>query len=234
MPHNRYYTDTAFKENTKIELTGDEAHHLIRVLRAQKGDTVELVNGHGILALAQIIEIKPCLLQVLQIKTQKPPPSIILAQGLPRMNHLDWIIEKAVELGVSDFWLFPGQLSEKKTVSTSQMNRLKSLSISAMKQCGRLDLPPIHLLPPITQWKPSPTGTFILADTDPRASYLWKLSWKKPLPLIICIGPEKGFSQEERHFLLEKLQATQVRLHSNTLRTETAGIAALSLIQAFL
>src|SRR5258708_13297326 len=74
---------------------------------------------------------------------------IILAQGLPRMNHLEWIVEKGTELGVSAFWLFPGLLSEKVALSDNQHTRLQHLILAATNQCGRLTLPELVLNPPL-------------------------------------------------------------------------------------
>ena len=88
------------------------------MIRARKGDKVELVNGRGALAQAVVttLEKEKAPLQI-ESTTEKPRGAeIILAQALPRFSHLDWIIEKGTELGASLFWLFPGVLSEKKTL----------------------------------------------------------------------------------------------------------------------
>ena len=148
------------------------------------------------------------------------------------MNHLEWIIEKGTELNATAFWLFPGMLSEKDTLSDSQRDRAKHLAISAMKQCGRLDLPEIVIKPPLLQWSPL-TGTLLFGDTAEDAPYLWDLPLPKPLPtpVIVFIGPEKGFDPKERAFLLNTMKASSMRLHPNILRTETAPLVALSLIQ---
>jgi 16S rRNA (uracil1498-N3)-methyltransferase len=237
MPHNRYYLDAPLEENANVTLCGDEHHHLSRVLRSKKGDSVELINGRGTLALAEIIELKKQTteLSVRGLIEQRPaPPPLILAQAIPRMASLEWIIEKGTELGATAFWLFPGLLSEKHALSETQQKRLKHLSISSMKQCGRLDLPPILLAPPLLDWGPT-EGTLLFGDTDGRAPYLWSVPLiKASLPMIFFIGPEKGLDPKERHFLTQTLKATGVRLHPNILRAETAPLAALSLIQQFL
>jgi 16S rRNA (uracil1498-N3)-methyltransferase len=235
MPHNRYYIDAPLQKDAAVALTGDEWHHLVRVLRARKGDTLELINGRGQLAEGVVSELKKhdAEITVTQILEEKgPPPPLILAQAIPRMNHLEWIIEKGTELNATSFWLFPGLLSEKDTLSDSQRSRLKHLAVSAMKQCGRLDLPEIVSKPPLLEWPPT-EGTLLFGDTDTQAPYLWDLSLSTPLPspVILFIGPEKGFSQKERDFLLNHLNCKGVRLHPNILRAETAPLVALSLIQ---
>jgi 16S rRNA (uracil1498-N3)-methyltransferase len=236
MPHNRYYVDSPFQKETSVILDGDEFHHLARVSRAKSGDPVELVNGRGQLAQATIgtlnkrhAELK--IDQVIEKPRQKAP--LILAQALTRMNHLEWIIEKGTELDASTFWLFPGLLSDKDDLSETQTTRLKNLAISAMKQCGRLDLPSMEIKPPLLKWAPL-EGTLLFGSTATEAPYLWDL--KKPVdsPLIFFIGPESGFDQGETQFLQHTLQAKGIRLHSNILRAETAAITALSLIQSFI
>jgi 16S rRNA (uracil1498-N3)-methyltransferase len=238
MPHNRYFLDAFFDEHATLSLSGGEHRHLTCVLRSKAKDLVELVNGKGQLALAEITALKKneALLTIQRILEQRPSPfPLILAQAIPHMNHLEWIIEKGTELNVSAFWLFPGMLSEKITLNDSQQLRLKNLMISSMKQCGRLDLPGIILHPPLAQWRPM-QGTLLFGDTAPGVPYLWDLPLTKPLkpPLILFIGPEKGFDFKERTLLLTVLKAQGIRIHPNTLRTETAPLAALAQLQQFL
>lgn len=238
MPHNRFYLDTPFEEDSIVSIMGDEWHHLARVHKSREGDLVELVNGKGQLVEAKVLKLQKSHadLCILNIAQEKPPsPQVILAQAIPRMNHLEWIIEKGTELNASAFWLFPGVWSEKESFSENQQTRLKSLTVSAMKQCGRLDLPEVILKPPLAQWRPL-EGTLLFGDTESSAPYLWDLPDLKAitLPLILFIGPEKGFSPQERQFLLETLNAKGIRLHRNILRAETAPLAALALVQPYL
>ena len=237
MPHHRYYLDKTFQKNDSVILVEDEFHHLSHVLRARSGDLVELVNGRGQLAQANLIEIKKHeatlhLVQVTEEMRCKTP--LILAQALTRMNHLEWVIEKGTELGATAFWLFPGILSEKDQLSPTQLTRLSHLAIAAMKQCGRLDLPSIELKPPLLKWAPQ-TGTLLFGDLREQTPYLWELSLT-PLspPMILVIGPESGFDDREVEFLHNSLKANGMRLHPNILRTETAALVALSLIQKYL
>ena len=237
MPHNRYYIDAPLALNESVTLSGDEWHHLTRVSRSRKGDVVELVNGKGQLAEASICDLRKNDAELLiETVTQKPsPPPLILAQAIPRMNHLEWIIEKGTELGATAFWLFPGNLSEKETLSPNQLARLGHLCISAMKQCGRLDLPEILLMPSLAEWKPM-QGTLLFGDTEEDAPYLWDLSLIKPLPspVFLFIGPEKGFDPKEVRFMQTALNAKGVKLHPNILRAETAPLAALALMQQWI
>ncbi len=196
MPHNRFYLDAHFDENATLSLSGDEWHHL-RVLRSRQGEIVELINGRGQLAEAEIVALKKndAELSICRITQEKAaPPPLILAQAIPRMSHLEWIIEKGTELNATAFWLFPGMLSEKETLSDSQQARLKGLCISAVKQCGRLDMPEIILKPPLVQWAPL-EGTLLFGDTAEDAPYLWDTPITKPPndPYCRLYRPGEGF-----------------------------------------
>jgi len=235
MPHNRYYVDTGLIEKDFVHLEEEEYHHLVRVLRAKVGEEVELINGNWQLAKARVKEItkKNATLEIQSVLEKKEKgSSYILALGLPRMNHLEWVIEKGTELGAAAFWLFPGLLSEKETVSEGQLARLNHLAISAMKQCGRLDLPAIEVYPPLLAWKPQ-EGALFFGDTSSNAPYLWECPSPSSDPILFFIGPEKGFAEKEEDFLRNHLKAKGIRLHSNILRAETAPLAALSLLQIF-
>lgn len=220
MPAYRYFLDSPADF-----LTGDEFYHLKSVMRARIGDTIELVNGKGTLSHARLTNIsKDAAHFEITSTTHTPPPApLILAQALTRPALLDWIIEKGTELGATGFWLFPGELSEKKELSLQQIKRLQTLIISALKQCGTLYLPTLELKPPLSLWE-KPDCTLLYGSLAPTARPLTQHS-----PAIIAIGPEKGFSPQE-HTALDKLGSIGVSLHRNILRAETAALCALSLL----
>jgi 16S rRNA (uracil1498-N3)-methyltransferase len=227
MPHNRYFTTTPLNQGASLSLEGGEFHHLAHVMRAQVGDSLELVNGKGDLASARVekIEKKSATLLITSLHhEERSQRKIILAQALPRASSLEWILEKGTELGADAFWLFPGMRSEKKSLAPTQFQRLLTHLISAMKQCGRLDLPELLLKPPLIEWS-APPGLLLFGDTRPTAHPLPPL--KNEQSTLFFIGPEKGFDPKELHFLEETLHATGVKLHKNTLRVETAALTAL-------
>jgi 16S rRNA (uracil1498-N3)-methyltransferase len=239
MPADRFFIDTPLEPFSRLSLEGEEFHHLHRVMRMQEGEALEVVNGKNQLAKARIERIDKMAAQLsIQEVVFQPvkEPKIILAQALPKLSHLEWILEKGTELGAHAFWLFPGQLSEKEGLNAKQEERLKKITIAAMKQCGRLDLPPLSFHPPIKQWNPLPYK-ILLADPDPTVPYLWQLPssfFREKDPLLICIGPERGFSSQEKEVLKASLGALCVRIHPNTLRAETAPLAALSILHSLI
>lgn len=225
MPDNRFFVDTPLEAGKPIALEGPELHHLAHVMRTEIGEKVEVVNGKNQLAIAELLSLRKTQASLLiqSVETQeKPQREVILAQAIPRLNRLDFIIEKGTELNATAFWLFPGEGSERKILSPQQENRLLQVTISSMKQCGRLDLPPLLLKPALSQWT-KPTGTLFFGDPESDISYA-----PSPTPLIFFVGPEKGFTSTEVA-LLKKWGAKGVRLHPNVLRVDTAAIAALAL-----
>lgn len=232
MPADRYYLNGPLKKGETVILQETERHHLISVMRARLNDPIEIVNGKGEWAQAELAgwDKKAAYLKIQEVCIYPPPSfSVILCQALPRMNRLDTIVEKGTELGMTEIWLFPGDNSEREALSDSQQKRLESIAIAAMKQCGRFDLPKIVYMPPLTEWKKENVSTSLFfGDTALEAPWLAH-QWQKEQRVSFFIGPESGFSDSEVT-LLRQMGAKGVRIHTNILRTDTAALAALSLI----
>jgi 16S rRNA (uracil1498-N3)-methyltransferase len=227
LPHERH---------AELFLEGAEFHHFLHVMRNVPGNEIELFDGKGTLARAQVksIEKKGAFLTVLEA-SRSPPPSFttILAQAIPRFNRLEWILEKGTELGMTELWLFPAAYSEKKAFTDNQLERMDSIIIASMKQCGRLYRPLLSIKQPISQWV-APTFPCFYGDIDPSAPPFHNI-WQGLQPsqgAVFFVGPESGFSDQEIASL-HQLGAVGVKLHENILRTETAAISALSLMTHF-
>lgn len=230
MPENRYFVDVFLQKSLTILLQKEEALHLIRVMRKKIGNTVELVNGKDQLAYAKVSslgksEAHLCIEDV--ITRPRSNKKLILAQGMTKPSNLDFILEKGTELGATDFWLFPAEKSEKKALSSQQLQRLAKITIAALKQCGRLDLPEIHEKKALKDWKPIQNAEIFFGDISKSAQALPK-ALHEPTAIIV-IGSEGGFSPKEQEILRKKLQATPIRFNANILRAETAAVCALSL-----
>lgn len=231
MPAERYFFSGKLHLHEMIELGEREFHHLIHVMRAKSGDHVELVNGQGNLALALLKDIKKehAQLEIIKIETA-PLPSIqvILAQAIPRLNRLDDILEKGTELGMDELWLFPGEESERKEINAHQFQRLEAIMTAAMKQCGRLWLPKLLLKKRLSMWE-KPKGELFYGDPEGKNFFkAWNTERKKEC-IVFFVGPEKGFTRNEEA-LFKKWEAQGVRIAQNILRTDTAAIAALTLM----
>lgn len=235
MPAERYYQDSSLEQGRTIVLDGLEFHHLAHVMRAKIDDQVEIVNGHGYLAYAtvQSMDKKKAHLHIESVEFGEPSAfEVVLAQGMPRLNRLDFILEKGTELGMTEIRLFPAALSERKTLTDHQVDRLKAITIAAMKQCGRLYLPKVTICSGVANW-PNPEFPLFFGDVDASAP-TFQSQWNpKEKGLIFAIGPESGFTSKEHEKLIE-LGGKGVMLHRSILRTDTASLAALALINHWL
>lgn len=236
MPKERYYVPQELSINQQVRIEGPECHHLATVMRASVGDSIELINGLGVLAQAKILQIEKkhvsLVVDLIQTSNQQSDELIIL-QAIPKVNRLDYTIEKGTELGVSSFLLFPGQRSEKKELTKNQLERLQHLAIAAMKQCGRLTLPKIKMLPSILKWEANILPLYF-GSLDPDAPLFMKLLERSQTQgARFCVGPEGGLTNEEEDYL-KLLGGVGVKLHKNVLRTETAAIAGIVLLSHFL
>ena len=219
MPHMRFYKEGPLVEGSAV-IRSQEVKH-IYVMRPDIGDEIELINGDGSLAIATIrqLEKKEIVVQIEEVMHEKRPVhSFTLFQAMPKMPHLNLIVEKCCELGVDEIALFESSHSEKKGLSDSQLERLNHLLIASIKQCGRLYKPLIRL----AQLNEATGATFYGdLETD-----------KSPPQLDESVsfvnGPEKGFSDADFK-VLKELGAKGISLSKNVLRTETAAIAATAL-----
>jgi 16S rRNA (uracil1498-N3)-methyltransferase len=230
MPADRFFINSFLNDEQELFLEDTEFHHLAHVMRMKEGEVIELVNGQGALAQATLkqLEKKRALLTIDSVVHQpKNQRELILAQALPRINRLDFIIEKGTELGATQFWLFPGQHSERKILTDHQLERLESQAIAAMKQCGSLFLPKLEFKPSLDRWEKLKIPAYF-GDTRPTAEPFSQMIQRQE-SVLFFVGPEAGFSEKEIQRLIE-LGARGVKLHENILRTDTAALAALCMM----
>ncbi len=217
----RFYTHSRLTPGSIAELDPEELHHLKRVLRVRNGEKIELVNGKGQLALA--IFNDPIIIQSVHSET-KPDRKSVLIQALPEKPHLEFILEKGTEIGITEFWFFPSERSHIQVISDALLSRMKKITISAIKQSKRLFLPSIYAHHHITDFKEL---SYKLYLADPKGV----LFTPPPEPSCgIIVGPESGFTQKEIDYFLTTCKALPTTLSPNILRAETAAIVASYLI----
>lgn len=237
MPDNRFFALDTFTSGKRVQITDQEMHHMLHVMRIKEKESIELVNGKGDLAFATVekIDKRSVTASIDDVRKEPQAPCrLILAQGMPRLARLEYIVEKATELGVTDLWLFPAEKSEIKTLTDKQVERLTLILSSALKQCGRLYLPLITLMPPLAKWQKAPIKGFFGDVHDSALPLLRFLSPEiSQEDLMWIVGPEKGFSEEENKIMKDKLSFQGACLCKNILRTDTAAIAGLSVLTAY-
>jgi 16S rRNA (uracil1498-N3)-methyltransferase len=230
MPHNRFFSRAPLLTIGLHELDLQELHHL-QVMRITRGDTIELIDGQGALGLGTVNELtkSKCTVSVSEIQRETAPQrKRTLALALLKPAHLEFAIEKAVEVGISSIILFKGDRSEKKELSPQAHERLLHIRRAACKQSGRLYLPSLHFFPSLPAVLENiKKDNYSLYFGDHRATELFRVDTAKNA--LFCIGAEAGLSTEEKE-LLTKEGATAVVFSSNTLRAETAAIIASYLL----
>lgn len=215
----RLYTPQELTVDAYIELDSDELHHLKKVLRVRPKEQIELVNGNGNLAVAYFDDT----VKILSVHNGEiPQKTLALIQAIPEKNHLEFILEKGTEIGVTDFIFFAAEKSKIKEISDSFLLRMKKITISALKQCKRLYLPSISLVKigdiknlSYPLYLGDPNGTKFITPHG-SAGFI--------------IGPESGFSKKEIDFFQTSCKASLTTLSPNVLRAETASIVAAYLI----
>jgi 16S rRNA (uracil1498-N3)-methyltransferase len=212
-------------KNGLLELSQEETLHATRVLRLGVGDEFEVTDGKGTRALVEIIEIskRNCSFQILKETTEPKPvlPKVAIAPT-KSIDRFEWFLEKAVEIGVLELCPILCSNSERKMI---KQERSEKVLLAAMKQSQRNWLPKFHPLTSYSDFIKQANEPLLIAHCrDGRKNALTESmeteSW-------ILIGPEGDFSIEEIELAKEK-NATEIELGKSRLRTETAGIFALS------
>jgi 16S rRNA (uracil1498-N3)-methyltransferase len=223
-------------------LYGDTHNHMVRVLRLLSGDSVQLADENGALYCGVINLVEKERVSVKINSTRIVPdfnstsPRITICQALPKGDKLDFILQKGTELGAHDFWLFGGSRSVARIRDEqlgSKLDRWNRITSEAARQCGRSHIPAVS-------WRPGSAETANDSGQELRL-ILWEgerefvlkdalAGQLKPASVAVAIGPEGGFDPPElRNFTRHGFQP--VSLGSRILRTETAGIAILAIMQ---
>jgi 16S rRNA (uracil1498-N3)-methyltransferase len=233
----RSHLDAPLEVGGEVPLPEDVAAHLLRVLRLQVGDACLLFNGDGHDYEARIThlgkrEARAEIVAARRIDSESPL-RITLLQGIARGEKMDLILQKATELGVARILPITSDRSEVKLDAERTEKRLahwRGVVVSACEQSGRATVPEVAAPRSLAQAATAPAGRGFILDPLATAS----LSTLRDAALQACtiaIGPEGGWSPRDR----EQLVAAGyegLRLGPRVLRTETAGIAAITALQA--
>ncbi|WP_374764406.1 16S rRNA (uracil(1498)-N(3))-methyltransferase [Yunchengibacter salinarum] len=223
-----------------IHLDKDQSHYLAHVLRARPGEQIGLFNGRDGEWLAQITGVnkKAVELAVLSLRRgQRPEPDIWLAFAPIKKARIDFVAQKATELGAAR--LMP-VMTRRTQVDRVKTDRLAANAREAAEQCERLSLPrvdePTRLDDLLAAWPHDRHLMFCDEDLSgrPALDALTRFDPETPGPWGILIGPEGGFDPAERDAIHRLPHVVPVSLGPRLLRADTAAMAALSLWQAAL
>jgi len=233
----RSHVDVPLRVGDEIALPEDVAAHLLRVLRLQEGDACVLFNGDGHDYDARIAAIgkRAARAQVLSARRidNESPLRVALLQGIARGEKMDWILQKATELGVARILPASSDRSEVKLDPQRANKRLahwRGIVVAACEQSGRAVVPELMAPQPLARAVALRTGRGFILDPLAEAS-LSGLQGASSRDCTIAIGPEGGWSPRDREQLLAA-GFEGLRLGPRVLRTETAGIAAIAALQA--
>jgi 16S rRNA (uracil1498-N3)-methyltransferase len=234
----RFFCPAPLPESGLFELPPDAAHHASRVLRLREGDAVQIFDGIGNERHGVITELGGKRVVVGNISAidsdRETPLKVVLAQALASSEKMDWVIQKATELGVTEIQPIDTERSVARLSAERVEKRLEhwqQVAISACEQCGRNVLPQIHAPLDIMVWlqqmRPLSDAKFILL---PQGAAALHAQAKPQGRVALLIGAEGGFTQAESDTAL-LCGFTPIRMGARVLRTETAAIAGLAALQ---
>lgn len=234
----RFYCPPPLPGQGSFNLPADVAHHAARVLRLREGDAVQLFDGqgnecHGVLeSLSGKQVIVGSLIQVTTCR--ESPLPVLLAQALSSSEKMDWVIQKATELGVTQIQPVATERSVARLSPDRAAKRTEhwqQVAIAACEQCGRNVLPAIHAPLDIMVWLQQMRATeyskYILL---PEGSVSLREQARPQSTAVLLIGAEGGFTRAESE-TAQLCGFTPVRLGMRVLRTETAAVAGLAALQ---
>ncbi|MBY6211825.1 16S rRNA (uracil(1498)-N(3))-methyltransferase [Microbulbifer agarilyticus] len=236
----RIFSSQPLANQTELQLDEAASRHLVKVLRFGPGRPLILFDGHGGEYAAELVEAgKKARVKIGAFSEgdRQSPLAITLAIGISRGDRFDWVIQKATELGVAQIQpLFTERCEVKLSGDRLQkkLGQWQQIAISACEQCARNlvpeILPPLKLPQLLDQAKDSEALKLVLHHrTDATLAELEQQSGR-PDAALLLVGPEGGLSAEEIELALQQ-DFHPLRLGPRVLRTETAPVAALSVLQ---
>lgn len=236
MKNTRIYQIGHYQVGDTITLSPTAAQHVGLVLRMKEGEHITLFPGDGSEYSATLCEVQKKLIKA-HIDTASPvnresPRAIHLAQAIAKGEKMEWVIQKAVELGVASITPL---LSDRSVVRLDQerlnkkQQQWQAIAIAACEQCGRNRVPVVHPALTLHHYLETDTSNYKLI-LSPQATHSWPTIGDASAEITLLIGPEGGFTEQEVESALQQ-QAHAIRLGPRILRTETAAITALGILQ---
>ncbi len=229
----RLYIETLLTEGTAVRVEGAQAHYLTSVMRLKPGEPAKLFDGSSgeWLAVAESVGKRDLTLIVRErLREIEAVPDLWLVAAPLKKGRIDWMAEKACELGVAR--LVP-VVTRRTMVDRLNLDRLRAHMVEAAEQCGRTAVPtlaePIKLAALIADWSAGRALFFADETGGAPASAAMRA---RPGPAAVLIGPEGGFDPAERDMIQALPDAVGISLGPRILRADTAAAAAVTLWMA--
>ncbi len=226
----RLFVDVRLESGLSLPISGGQAHYLLSVMRMREGKVIKLCDNQTgeWLGTISMVGKRDLIVSVEgQLRSKEEVPDLWLLVAPIKKARIDFMIEKATELGVA---VVKPVLTQRTVVDRLNLDRLRAHMVEAAEQCGRTALPvleePTKLAKILADW-PDERALYF-ADEQGGAPFAQITKHHKG-PAAILIGPEGGFSDEEREAILAIPQAVGVSLGPRILRAETASLAAISI-----
>lgn len=232
----RFYVSQPLFPGATVDLPEAVAHHL-HVVRQQPGAALTLFNGEGGQYRASLAELgkrrATALVEAFEDLEVETPYPVTLAQGLPEGSKMDWIVEKAVELGVAAIQPLAAQRSVVRLSGERADKRQahwQGVIVAASEQSGRNRLAQLHPLAEVQSWLVTPDAAprILLSPRATQSLAAWARA-TPPQALTLLVGPEGGFTPQEEAAAVAA-GALSLSMGPRVLRTETAGLAALAIL----
>lgn len=223
-----------------LDVDGPRFHYLVRVLRLSPGDSLEVFDGQGQAFDARVASVgeASARLTLGAARSAPRPRALTVVQGLPKGAKLEWVLQKGTELGVTAFVPAACARSVVKLdakAAASRAERWRRIVEEAARQCGRADVPAVSLPAPLPQavaGLPGAPAVFVLDEAERAVSLSHAFCALRDAgePIALVVGPEGGFDRGEVDALIAR-GAVPVSLGRLVLRTETAALAAVSVLR---
>lgn len=242
------FPEASSVETESLTLDARESHHLVRVLRAKSGQTVEVLDGKGTRYLGHIstVDAKAVRVEVDSLeKTQPPRTRVTLLQSIPKGKTMDLILRMATEIGVAcvqPVFTDQGEVQMKGERVLSKIEKWRLTMIESCKQCGLAYLPELAVPTSLAEWLNSGGGMSLSADSSAASLRIVASLEEGSRPLyevleaarefdeiVVAVGPEGDFTAGE-YAALAGAGFQSVRLAANVLRAETAAAYLLSVV----
>ena len=228
MSNIRLFFSNTLSANMTDKLNKPQSHYLTKVMRIKRNDFFSLFNSYGEWE-AKVLEILKGIVQfkiIKQIRSKESSKEIWLAFSPIKSNYQNFMIQKATELGVTKFLPI---IFNRTIVRKINKERLEKIVIEASEQSNRLNVPLIEKAQNLKNFLKLNSMDLIFTDlnSDNKKIDKSKLTNK---PICIIIGPEGDFSETEREEILSFKNVQALKINENILRSETAVISAISII----
>ncbi|MGU3493533.1 16S rRNA (uracil(1498)-N(3))-methyltransferase [Xanthobacteraceae bacterium A53D] len=230
----RLFIREDLQQDAVFSLPSEQAHYVANVIRLPVGGAILLFNGRDGEWRARRVEgAKKEVRVAVGERTRSQPAASALTYAFAPLKHarLDYVVQKAVEMGAG---VLAPVLTQHTQVSRVNSERMEANAVEAAEQCGILSIPEVRApqgLAAFLAARPEGDALVFCDEAAPVADPIRALAAIGRRPVTVLIGPEGGFSADERTLLMRQSDVHVIALGPRVLRADTAGVAALALVQ---